>query len=99
MLHMGDACHLDLNGRGDLLLNLFGGAPGPLGYDLDIVVGYVGIGLDGEVVERYSAPGEEEDRRPEDEPPIVQRKIDQASDHLWIHDLAECEGVLVVGGK
>ena len=63
MLHVRDAGHLDLDGDGDLLLNLFGGASGPLRDDLDVVVGDVGVGFDGQVVERDDAPGEEEDRR------------------------------------
>ena len=45
---------------GDLLLDLFGGAAGPLRDDLDVVVGDVGIGLDGQVVERDDAPDEQQ---------------------------------------
>ena len=82
MRHVGDARHLDLDGDGDLLLDFFGGAAGPLGDDLDVVVGDVGIGFDGQVVEGDGAPGEEDDGRAEDEPAIVQRKIDEATNHL-----------------
>jgi len=99
MLHVGDARHLDFDGRRDLLLNLFGGASRPLRDHLDIVVGDVGIGLDRKVVERHSAPTKEQDGCPQDEPSIVQREINQASDHLWIYSPGECEGVLIDGGN
>ena len=41
---------------GDLLLHFFGGAARPLRDDLDIVIGHVGIGFDGQVVERDRLP-------------------------------------------
>ena len=39
------AVHLSFDGDGDLLLDFFGGATGPLGDDLHVVVGDVGIGF------------------------------------------------------
>ena len=57
--HVGDARHADFEGDGDLLLDVFGGAAGPLGDDVDVVVGDVGIGLDGEVVKGDDAPAEQ----------------------------------------
>jgi hypothetical protein len=44
MLQVGNAVHHDLDGNGDLLLYFLGGAAGPLGDDLNVVVGYVAIG-------------------------------------------------------
>src|SRR5580693_2603267 len=85
--------HLDFDGNGDLLLDLFGGAAGPLGDDLDVVVGDVGIGLDGKVVEGDGAPGEEDDGCAYDEPSIVQGKIDEAANHLLVHRILQRERV------
>ena len=53
---MGDARHAVFEGNGNLLLDLFGGAAGPLGDDGDVVIGDVGVGFDGEVVEAEMAP-------------------------------------------
>ena len=52
MLQVRHAVHHDLKRNGDLLLHLFGGAARPLGDDLDVVVGHVGIRFDGQAVER-----------------------------------------------
>ena len=75
MGHVGDARHLYFEGNGDLLLDLFGGAAGPLGDDLDVVVGDVGIGFDGEIVEGDCAPAEQEQRRNEHDEAVVQCEI------------------------
>ena len=85
MLQVGNAGHLDFDGDGDLLLNLFGGAARPLRDDLDVVVGDVGIGLDGQAVEGDDAPGKEQNRGSDHEPAIVQGEIDEAADHLLVH--------------
>ena len=53
--------HLNFDGDGDLLFDFFGGAAGPLGDDLDIIVGDVGIGFHWKGVERNGAPNEEQD--------------------------------------
>lgn len=50
MLQVGNTVYLSFYGDGDLLLNFFGGATGPLGNDLDIVIGDVGIRFDGKIV-------------------------------------------------
>ncbi len=76
MGHVRDAGHLDLDGCGDLLLDLFCGTAGPLCDDLDVVVGDVGVGFDGEVVERDGTPCKEHERRYEDEPSIIQCKVE-----------------------
>ena len=63
MLHVRDAGHLDFDGDGDLLLDLFGCAAGPLGNHLDVVVGYVGIGLHWQIMKRDGAPDKQQDGR------------------------------------
>ena len=55
-VEVGNAGHLDLDRHRNLALNLFGAAAGPLRDDLDVVVGYVGIGFDGQVAERDDSP-------------------------------------------
>ena len=70
-------------GDGNLLLDLFGGAAGPLRDDLHVVVGDVGVSLNRQVVERDDAPSEEHDRETKDEPAIIQRKIDEPTNHYW----------------
>ncbi len=83
MGHVRDAGHLDFNRRRNLLLDLFGGAARPLRDDLDIVVGDVRVSLHWKIVEGDDAPAEEHDRKTEDQPTVVQRKIDETSNHYW----------------
>ena len=52
MCKVGNAGHLDFDGDGNLALDLFGAAAGPLGDDLDVVIGDVRIGFDGQVAKR-----------------------------------------------
>ena len=56
MLQVRDAVHHDFDRDGDLLLHFFGGAAGPLGDDLDVVVGDVRIRFDRQVVEGDARP-------------------------------------------
>ena len=67
--------------NGDLLFDLLGGTSGPLDDDGDVVVGDVGVGLDGEVVEGDDAPAEEQDADGEDDESVVEREVDELSDH------------------
>ena len=93
MLQVGNARHLNLDRDGDLLLDLFCGAPRPLGNDLHVVVGNVGIGLDRKIVEGDNAPGKEQDSRTHHEPAIVESEIDEAADHLWSHRILKRERI------
>ncbi len=81
VLHVGDAGHLYFDRDGDLLLNLFGGAAGPLGDDLDVVVGDVGVGFDRKVVEGDDAPAGQQDGCAQHQPSIVESKVDETFDH------------------
>ena len=60
MLQVRNAVHHDFERNGDLLLHLFGRNAGPLGDDLDVVVGDVGIGLHRKAAEGNDAPDEEQ---------------------------------------
>src|ERR1039458_3859896 len=81
ILQVGNAVHDDFDGDGDLLFDLFGGTAGPLGDDLDVVVGYVGIGLDGEVVERDCAPHQQQKRGKGDEEAVIESVIEEGANH------------------
>ncbi len=48
--HVGDAVQLHFERNRDLLLDLLGRVAGPLGDDLRIGVGDVGVGLNGKIV-------------------------------------------------
>ena len=84
MREMGNAGHLNLNRHGDLALDLFSGAARPLGDDLHVVVGYVGVGLDGQRAEADNAPGGEHNHCAEDQPAVLEREIDECANHLLV---------------
>ncbi len=63
--------HLDFHGDGDLLLDLFRRAPRPLRDDLHVVVGNVGVSLDGKVMKGYGAPHQQKHRQRQHHEPIV----------------------------
>ncbi len=67
----------------DLLLHLFGCAARPLGNHLDVVVGYVGIRLHREIMERDGAPDEQQNGQRQDHEPVVKCKINQTTNHYW----------------
>jgi len=73
--HVGDARHAVFEGNGHLLFDVFGGTAGPLGDDVDVVIGDVGIGFDGEIVEGDCAPTEQQHRRNEHDEAVVQCEI------------------------
>ncbi len=54
-----NAVHHGFKRDGDLLLDLLRGDAGPLSDDIDVVVGNVGICLDGQPMEGDDAPGEQ----------------------------------------
>src|ERR1700691_4983808 len=83
MLHVRDAGHLDFNRHRDLLLHFFRSASRPLRNHLDVVVGYIGVRLDWQIMERDSAPDKQQDGNRQDHEPVVQSKINQTTDHYW----------------
>src|SRR6202790_113612 len=82
MSQVGNTIQLDLKRDGDLLFHLFCGVTGPLGNDLDVGVGDVWIGFNGQIVERNDAPNEQDDSETHHQDPIVQRQVNQVTDHL-----------------
>src|SRR5579864_5388987 len=80
---MGDAVEFDFERDGDLLLYFFGCVSGPLRDDLRVGVGDVGIGFDGQSMERNDAPDEEHKRRAENHQAVAQRKINERTDHSF----------------
>ena len=79
MREVRETVHLNFDGDGDLLLDFFGGAAGPLRNDLDVVVGDIRIGFDRKGVEGDGAPHEKQGREREDHEAIIEREVDQAS--------------------
>jgi hypothetical protein len=68
---VGNAVEFDFQRHGDLLLDFFSGVTGPLRDDLDVGVGDVGIGFDGEIVKRDDAPNEQQDCETQDEDSVI----------------------------
>ncbi len=81
MLQMRQAVHDDFNGDGHLLFDLFRGAAWPLRDHLNVVVGHVRVGFDGQIAKRNDAPREQQNRDGRDQQPVIQGKVDQAPDH------------------
>ncbi len=81
---MGDAVQFYFERNGDLLLDFFGGVTGPLRDDLRVGVGDVGIGFDGQSVERNDAPDKEHERSAEDEQGIRESEIDGLANHRLV---------------
>src|ERR1035441_2156119 len=62
---------------------------GPLGNDLRIGIGNVGVGLDGQIVKRNDSPDEEHDCDAQHQDAIAQSKVNQITDHLPCSATAE----------
>ena len=77
----GDAVHRGLNWNRHLLLDLLGGDSRPLRDDIDVVVGYVGIGLHRKPVERHDPPHKQQDADGQDEKAVLQREVDEPTNH------------------
>ena len=82
MRHLRNAVHGDFQGNSDLLLDLLGGDPRPLGDDFDVIVGHVRIGVDGQIVECHIASAAQQKSQDKDQKAIVQREIDNLANHL-----------------
>ena len=82
MSEVGNAGHLDFDRHGDLALDLFGAAARPLGDDLHVVVGHVGIGFDGQVAEATMPQAVSTTTAAEHQPAVLEREIDECANHL-----------------
>ena len=76
--------HLNLDRHSHLPLDLLGRAARPLRDDLHVIVGDVGIGLDGQRAKRNDAPRGEHHHTAEHEPPALEREINECANHLLI---------------
>ena len=82
MGEVGNAGHLDLDRNGDLALDLLGAAARPLGDDLNVVIGHIGVGFDGQRAKCENAPRGEHRHTAQHQPAALQREIDERADHL-----------------
>ena len=89
MHHVRDAVHDDFQRNRDLLFDLFRGNSRPLRDDLHVVVGHVGIGLDGKPLERNDARREQQQCQSQDEEAVVQSKINDSANHLLLHGVLQ----------
>jgi len=83
-----NAVHYDFERNRDLLFDLFRRNPWPLCNDLDVVVGHVGIGLDGQPLERNNPAGEKDQRQTKDEQAVVKSKVNDPANHLLLPFIA-----------
>ena len=78
---MRDSSHLDFSRNRNLFFDVFSGMAGPLGDDVHVIVGNIGIGIDGKIVKRDHAPCEHQGGQTKNDQRIFKRKIDDAPDH------------------
>src|SRR5580692_893183 len=88
-----DAVHHDFERNRDLLLDLFRRNPRPLSDDLDIVVGYIGIRLNGKVTEGNDAPSEKQQGEPQNKQAVAESKINDSTNHLLLHGVLQCQSI------
>ena len=88
-----DAVHHDFKRNRDLLFDLLRRNPGPLSDDLDVVVGYIGISLNGKATERNDAPSEKQQGEPQDEQAVAESKINDSTNHLLLHRVLQYQGI------
>ena len=81
MLQMGYAVDDILKWNRDLLLDLFGRDPWPLGDHLDVVIRHIRIGFHRKAPEGNHAPGEQEDGYGYDQKPVLESEIDGSTNH------------------
>ena len=94
MHDLRDAVHHDLKRNRDLLLDLFRRNPRPLSDDLDVVVGYVGISLNRQPLERNDPSRQKgSDARARTRSRLVQSKINDAANHSIAPPCFAAEGV------
>src|ERR1700691_2252111 len=90
---MRDAVHDDFQWNRHLLFDLFSRNPWPLRNDFNIVVGDVGIGLNGKVAERDDARSEKYQRESQHQQAIVESKIDDSTNHLLLHRVLQYQSI------
>ena len=78
----GNSVHYGFERNRNLLFDLLSRNSRPLSDDLNVIVGDIGVGLDGEIVERDDAPGEQQYGKREDEHAVAESEIDDAANHF-----------------
>ncbi|MNX65858.1 hypothetical protein D3C86_969290 [compost metagenome] len=81
LVHLGQAVHLDLDGVSHQALDLGGGEPLGLGQDLDLDVGHIREGVDGQALEREEPHPDQHEAQDQGQEALAQREADEAIDH------------------
>ena len=87
MLQVRKPVHLDFDGNGDLLFHFFGGAARPLGDDLNVIVGDVGVGFDRKIVKRNRAPNEQQHGESQNQETVIECVVHEGANHCGSNSL------------
>ena len=82
MHDMRDAVHDDFERNRDLLFDLFCRNPWPLRDDLDVVIGHVGIRLNGQSLERNNPPSKKDQCQSQDKKAVAESEINDSANHF-----------------
>ncbi len=93
MHSMGNAVHHDFKWNRNLLFDLLRRDPRPLRDDLDVVVGYVRISLNGKTAERNDSPAEQDECNRQHHPAVVESKINDPANHLVLHRVLQHQSI------
>jgi len=93
MSYVRHPVHHGLEWNRNLLLHLLGGDSWPLRDDLHVIIRDVGIRFDRKLVKRYRAPPEQQKRCGEHEKTILEREINEPSNHLLLHRALENKSI------
>ena len=80
----GNAGHLNFDRHRYLALDLLGAPPRPLRDDLYVIVGYVGVGLNGKSPKRDDAPRGQYHHPAQHKPAVLQPEIDERTNQFRI---------------
>ena len=81
MLQMRNPVHHDLDWNGYLLFHFLGGPAGPLGDDLNVVIGYIRISFDRQIVKRNGAPDQQQQGCGEHQKASIEGVVDERPNH------------------
>src|SRR5580700_11386595 len=93
MHDMRDAVHHNFKRDRDLLLNLFRRNSWPLRNNFDVVIRYVGIGLNRQMTESDDAPSKKNQGEGQHEQAIAESKVNDSANHLLLHRILQNQSI------